>query len=186
VKPSVAAGDTVVGGEVGRNLVFNVASAKPLPVPVGAPPALPAGYVLTGTPVSMPGGAGEFSYDALFHPSEYPWGRFVAVYYSGGNPAVQDWIDYIYEVSNAYENDDYPVLTLPAVSVPSAFGLPVKDCYSAELLYNLSDNRFYMDYDAVDYKGPNCLSAGRQYDGPTSEATPEVVEAAAPAEAATP
>jgi hypothetical protein len=161
IKPT-GSGYLAVTNEVGRNLIFNVAAAKPIPVPVGAPPALPTGYALTGTPLFLPGGAGAFAEDALFRASEYPWGPFVAQYAvtMANLPVVYDWIDEIDDVGifKCGESTYCGLsLFLPAVTAPSPLGLPVKECYTAHMFYNLVDNRFYMNYGQVRYMGPNCL-----------------------------
>ncbi len=157
---SVGSGYVTVGGEVARNVVFNVASAKPLPVPVGSPPALPTGYVQTGTTPSMPGGEVDNTWSALFQPSEYPWGRFMAGYgytpWGRGTVAMDDWIDEYDDIGGNYGEHTPADLYIPGVIVPSPFGLPVKECYSATLYYALNYNRFYMDYSDVSYEGINC------------------------------
>jgi hypothetical protein len=127
-------GGPVIGGETGRNLAFTVAAAKPIPVPVGKPAAVASGWGPLG-----------------WNPSEYPWGAFVAVYDQGIDPYVYDYgsVGSIDGGRNAY-------LYLPAVSVPSPFGAPVKDCYGAYLYYSLNNGRFVMDYTDVWTMHANC------------------------------
>jgi hypothetical protein len=133
-KMTAGYGGAAIGGEINRNLAFTVAAAKPLPVPVGKPAAMAPGDGPLG-----------------WNPSEYPWGAFVASYYQSSNPYMYDygtvgWIDGGW---NAY-------LYIPAVSVPSPFGAPVKDCYGAYLYYSLNNGRFVMDYTDVWTMHANC------------------------------
>jgi hypothetical protein len=123
-----------LGGEVSRNLAFTVAATKPILVPVGKPAAVAPGKGLTG-----------------WNPSEYPWGPYIARYWQGYYPYVKDnmTLGSISSPGDAY-------LELPAVSVPSPFGAPVKDCYGAYLYYSLNNGRFVMDYTDVWTMHANC------------------------------
>jgi hypothetical protein len=122
-----------VGGEVNRNLVFNVATAKPIPVPVGTPAAMVAGLGPNG-----------------WNPSEYPWGAFVASYNNFDTAFVDEYINVIdnLECRNG--------LYIPAVTVPSPFGPSTKDCYGAYLCYAVNNNRFTINYQSVRLRNTNC------------------------------
>jgi hypothetical protein len=116
-----------LGGEGSRNLAFTVAAAKPIPMPVGKPAAVISGLGPLG-----------------WNPSEYPWGLAVATYEQGGAPYVEDNIT-LGNIDGGW--DAY--LDLPAVTVPSPFGAPVKDCYGTYMYYSLNNGRFVIDYTDV-------------------------------------